>query len=887
MKKTQRSKLVLLRLFRSVVQQKIYQQVLAARRPIAVTLMLCGLSLVATGLAVDQGSSASLSEAPVGQKSMDVQHDLSPPLRDMVAQPQDPADLLPHQTENEEGEQRGVPPALAPKAPAKPITTSNLTPQGPVFCPATIVQNFPGMTASPGNTFATDASGAVGPNHFVAAVNFSAAIYDKSGNLLMGPFPTAQFWNGFSGGPCGGGWSDVVVLYDRAADRWFVSRFAARNTPASPAPFTDWYQCFAISQTPDPTGPYYRYAFAIDFNEFNDYPKFGIWPDAYYMTSDRNKIFPGLGNFVCAFDRNNMLTGQPAGSVVFKLNNNGHRAGMLPADWDGHTPPPAGSPDYFIKTLDPNEGWPSYAIQIWTLQVNWTTSTFTLSLATTLTPDPFNSALCGDSQNCIPQPSTSQGLDSLTGGRPSFRLAYRNFGNHETLTFAQTVDLGDESPVHAGIRWYELRKTGGVWSIFQQSTFAPDADNRWIGSLAMDEGGNMAMGYNVSGSVYPSLRVGGRLASDAPGSMSEQFTLQAGSGAQTGSVFWGDYSQTTLDPADDCTFWHVGSFQPVTSNQESWATEIGAFRFCDCRADLGVTKSVSPIGSVAAGTNASYTITLTNNGPRTAGNVTLSDNVPAETGFVSITAPNDWDCATPAVGGSGPVTCTKQSVASGEVATFTIVAKVKCSVANGTTVKNTASAIATTPPDDNSANDSASASFTVSNPVPVVTASVAISQLKQNNHELVNVGLAASVTDGPCPTSPLVVQVFSNEDDQPSNGDDQFSPDAKDIGVGTLSLRQERVGSGDGRVYLIVVQATDTAGGTGFATVTVVVPHDSSGSSIASINSQAAAAKNYADTHNGAPPPGYFIVGDGPVNGPKQSPAAMKSAKTLRGGKRH
>lgn len=209
-------------------------------------------------------------------------------------------------------------------------------------------------------------------------------------------------------------------------------------------------------------------------------------------------------------------------------------------------------------------------------------------------------------------------------------------------------------------------------------------------------------------------------------------------------------------------------------------------------------------------------------------------------------------------------------MANGEMAAFTVVATVKCSVPNGTQVKNTASASAATPPDDNSSNDSATASFTVNNPAPVVTASVAMSQLKQNNHNLVNVGLAASASDGACPNPPLVVQVFSNEPDQPSSGEDHFSPDAKDIAPSTLRLRQERVGDGPGRVYLIVVMATDTAGGTGFATTTVVVPHDSSEGSISSINSQAAAAKNYADTHNGAPPAGYVVVGTGPVDGPKQ-----------------
>src|SRR5262249_22045624 len=182
-----------------------------------------------------------------------------------------------------------------------------------------LVRSFPGI-ATPsgfmGTPFATDATGAAGPDHYLQAVNFSAAIYDKTGNLLLGPFSRAQFWNGFSG-PCGGGWSDVIVQYDHDAQRWFVSRFARQNN-VSPL---NWYQCFAISQTSDPTGQYNRYAFLIDAEEFNDYPKFGIWPDAYYMTADRDKIFPGKGNFVAAFERSKMLAGLPAASVIFKLDN--------------------------------------------------------------------------------------------------------------------------------------------------------------------------------------------------------------------------------------------------------------------------------------------------------------------------------------------------------------------------------------------------------------------------------------------------------------------------------------------------------------------------------------------------------------------------------------
>lgn len=798
-----------------------------------------------------------------------VAHDTSPPLREMI----------------------GNAPMVGQPAAAIPQALNLFSQPVPLDPPGlAIFQNFPGF-AAPGGPLpglnASDTSGAVGPDHYVQTVNNFAAssrtvgatIYDKQGNIVSGPFSTSSWWNGFSFAPCAFAFSDEVVMYDRAAQRWVVTRFTAQQ--ASVQPFTNWYQCFAISQTSDPTGPYNRYAFFIDATEFNDYPKIGIWPDAYYMTADRDKIFVpgGKGNFVMAFERNKMLANQPAQSIVFKIDNNGLRSGMLPADWDGDAPPPPGSPNYLVRTLDPNIGWPVSAVQVWTLQVDWTNATGTLTLQNSLTPAPFNSSLCDvlnnkNFQSCIPQPNTSQGLDPQAGGRPMFRLAYRNFGDHEALTFNQAVDAGD-FPNHSGIRWYELRKGGAnPWSIYQQSTFAPDADHRWMGTMAMDDAGNIAVGYNVSSSsVFPSLRVAGRMASDPLGAMTEELTLQAGGGSYTGATQFADYSQMELDPADDCTFWFTGTYQPITSNGYTWATKIGAFRFPDCVADLAVTKSRSPSGLVNAGTNVTYTITVTNNGPNGAGNVTLADSVPAGTSFVLLLAPLGWNCTTPKLGSSRAITCKKSIVANGESAQFVVVATINCNVPDGTVINNTANVSASTPPDNNTANNSQGVSFTVKNPAPIVSTSVALSMLPQNNHDLVNVGLAATATDGACPApTNFAVQVFGNEDDETPTDSmgTVFSPDAKNIAVATLELRQERVDTGNGRVYLIVVTATNAGGATGFATVTVVVPLSSSAANIATVNALAAAAKAFADSNHGAPPAAYFVIGDGPVIGPKQ-----------------
>ncbi|HEV8489153.1 MAG TPA: DUF11 domain-containing protein [Candidatus Limnocylindrales bacterium] len=805
------------------------------------------VALGGASMAIGTSPTSSHAASPASTAVRDAHHDTSAPLRDIVSR----------STAGSAGLAGGATPTTAIQAAGPTIQSST---------GLTFVQNFDGIATPSGttSTWASDADGDVGHDHYMEATNFSAAIYTKTGALVLGPFSTANFWDDFDA-PCGGGWTDVIVLYDQAADRWFVSRFARENS-VSPL---NWYQCFAISQTSDPTGSYYRYAFLIDAEEFNDYPKFGIWPDAYYMTADRDKIFPGTGNFVAAFEREKMLTGASAQSIVMKLDNNGNRAGMLPADWDGDTPPPAGSPGYFVKTLDTNTGWPEDALEIWQLDVDWALGTGNLSVHATLDPADFDSAVCDLDQDCIPQPDTTNGLDPLAGGRPMFRLAYRNFGDHEAMVFNHTVEAAEDQ---AAVRWYELRKSGAdPWSIYQQQTFAPDENHYWIGSVAMDRAGNAALVYNVSGTdVYPSIRVAARLAGDPLNSIEEQATIHAGSGSQTGFVFWADYSSLTLDPADDCTFWSAATYQPVTSDLQTWATRISAFRLPDCVTDLEITKSASPPGPITAGTDVTWSIDVTNNGPRGAGNVSVTDDVPAGTSFVSISAPG-WSCTTPPIGDFGAIGCGRDELADGASSTIAVVATVDCSTPNGTLIMNTTTIGAETPPDSDLDNNSATAGFTVHNPVPVVIASVLLDMIPQNNHELVNVGLAASATDGACPDPAVVVNVYGNEDDEtPTAPGTVFSPDATGLAPGTLRLRSERVSTGDGRVYLIVVTATDEAGGTGFATLTVTVPKSSAAKSIASVTALASAAKAFADANGGAAPPGYFVIGDGPIIGPKQ-----------------
>ncbi len=431
-----------------------------------------------------------------------------------------------------------------------------------------------------------DPVGDVGPRHYIQAVNVAFSIYDKLGNVLVGPTPINSLWAGF-GGPCDvQNNGDPMVRYDPLADRWVISQFALPG-----------HQCFAVSRTSDPVaGGWYLYAFPTP--AFPDYPKIGVWPDGYYMGTQRG--FPGGGLDVYAFERANMLNGLPALSVSIFVP--APSLFLLPSDLDGPAPP-IGTPNFFLRQIDGNVFGGLDRLEVFAFKVNWGSpllSTFTGPVS--LPTDPFDSVLCGGGLigACIPQPPPGPKLESLTvwAMQP---LHYRNFGSHETLTVNHTVDVGGD---HAGVRWYELRRPpAGAWSIFQQGTHAPDAEHRWMGSVAMNKAGALAVGYSVSSStVFPGIRYAGREAFDLPGTLSlGETTLVAGGGSQTHfSTRWGNYSSMDVDPVDDCTFWYTAEYYTATS-VAGWATQIGAFKLADCAAPTPPTLAPSHQVGLAVG----------------------------------------------------------------------------------------------------------------------------------------------------------------------------------------------------------------------------------------------------------------------------------------------
>jgi hypothetical protein len=511
---------------------------------------------------------AANKDVLVGQS---YKNDVSPPLRSIPPLPWTPG---------QKREANENPPLILSDHKDVPDTVVQQT-FGLLAMPAPIL-NFNGI-AFPGvncNCAPPDTNGEVGATQYVQMVNEGYQVFNKgTGASVLGPVAIDTLWSGF-GAPCNAGSGDPVVLYDQLANRWLVSQFAGVST------ITD--ECIAISTTSDATGSYFRYGFHLGSN-FMDYPHLSVWPDGYYMGAN---IFNSsgtqyLGPQPFVFDRARMLNGQSASFQTTSGPLSASLSYMLPADLDGSILPPAGAPNPYLGTA--GNTWPLYRFHVdWATPAN---TSFTSS--SSLTPAGW-SELCAGTRNCVPQPGTTTRLDGI-GDRAMFRSAYRRFADgHEALVGNKSVSAGGVS----GIRWWEISNvTAGTPSFVQQSTYQPDTTWRWMGSIAMDQAGNLAVGYSASSSsVNPSLRYAGRLATDPPSQLSQgEATLFAGLGSQSGtSNRWGDYSDLTVDPSDDCTFWYTNEYYPSGVSQFNWRTRIGSFTFPTCGGGPGPTATPVP-----------------------------------------------------------------------------------------------------------------------------------------------------------------------------------------------------------------------------------------------------------------------------------------------------
>ena len=529
-------------------------------------------------------SQSTKSSNHVAEVSSELKHDVSPALRTIPPM----VDFRRPRQKFRLRKRPNVPIRTAPD----PTVQSSPGPLVDTIAGLNILGVGAGFTG-PGGAFRvdsvpSDSNGVVGATQFVEWVNTSFAVFDKeTGAVVYGPAAGNTLWSGFGGGCETNNDGDPIAQYDKAKNRWVMTQFSVSSTP--------YLQCVAVSTTSDATGPYYRYAFQMP--NFPDYPKLGVWPDAYYVTFLMYDDETFLGPRICAFDRSRMLKGAAATQqcVQFSPFSPDIDANLLPSDLDGATPPPPGSPNYLLGFgLSPPVNGQYASLELWKFHVDWENpANNTLAGPTSIPVSPFSLPI--DIFFAIPQLGTTQRLDSLSD-LLMYRLAYRNFGDHESLVVNHAIALGTAS---VGVRWYELRNPGGTPILNQQGTYARDSNFRWNGSIAMDKAGDIALGYSVSSSaMHPAIRYTGRVPSDPLGTMEVEKSIMEGGGSQPDSGGrWGDYTTMSVDPVDDCTFWFVNQYLQ-TSGDFNWSTRIASFIFPRC-ASLGTAPVIS--GLPAAG----------------------------------------------------------------------------------------------------------------------------------------------------------------------------------------------------------------------------------------------------------------------------------------------
>ena len=437
----------------------------------------------------------------------------------------------------------------------------------------TLLDNFDGI---PGNGDPSDPSLAVGPNHIVQVVNWQLAVYTKKGAMygstgmsLKGPVASNSIFSGF-GGRCEGMASgadatdrgDMLVRYDQLAGRWVFIQ------PVFSSPYA---MCYAVSTTGDPLGSYARYEFARA--EFPDYPRLGVWPDGYYVTTSAGDTV--VQKRVCVADRTKMLAGQAATEqCVGKSGVNF----LNPADLDGTMLPPSGAPNILLAAggTQLQSVYSDDGIYVYKMHVDWTTpSATTLTGPTKITVASYNYLCNGQLTSCVPQQGTTTKLDAQ-GDKLMQRLAYRNFGDHQSLVITHSINGPSTG---GGVRWYEFRvDAAGNVTLYQQSTFVPDASYRWLASAAMDSRGDIGIGYSFGdASSYPGQRFAARSAADPLGTLGfHESVVAAGQAAQISGLRWEDFSTTVIDPSDDATFWYMGDY--YKSGAKSRSIHIGSFR---------------------------------------------------------------------------------------------------------------------------------------------------------------------------------------------------------------------------------------------------------------------------------------------------------------------
>lgn len=420
-----------------------------------------------------------------------------------------------------------------------------------------------------------DTDMAVSDQYVIQTVDNVFTIYNKSDlSVVEGPDALTLPWSGFGTGSCStpGSGDDFVVRYDKAAARWLLALPIFGDTEGR------YWFCLAVSTSSDPTGTYYLYAVPETGSSHPiwDYPKIGIWTDAYYVGF--NLISPKpvyLGPQACALDRASMLQGiQPAAMQCF-FQHSDTDSFMLPADISGGNQPVPGEPEFFLDIAQGSDGKHD-RLNLWSFHVD-----FTDSANSTFTSRPLtvNSFMEGSGFVAEPHGDLNSRSDRLM-----VPLAWR-----QTADGIEHLVVNDAT-VSDGItteQWFDITSPNGIPTVAQQGTLSSDLhDNFWMGSANIDNAGNIALGFSSSSrKIDPAIMFTGRLATDPLDTLEPIQNVIAGGGYQGGSGNqWGDHSIMTVDPTDDCTFWYSNEYYSAAGNDTTlWSTRIISFQFNTCQ----------------------------------------------------------------------------------------------------------------------------------------------------------------------------------------------------------------------------------------------------------------------------------------------------------------
>ncbi|MCO5300845.1 MAG: fibronectin type III domain-containing protein [Candidatus Nanopelagicales bacterium] len=630
----------------------------------SVALLSSAAIVFSSLVAVAPAASADDKPGSAPEVTSAVAHDTSPPLRELAKMSENLPSLVepsPRAVLNRPIPQDRIDAVINGSGWVPPVISDPTGPEPNTEMPA-ISGSFEGLNNIAGYN-PPDTVGDVGTNHYMQMTNVKFQIWNKSGTSVFGPADNNTLWAGF--GECGTtNDGDPIVMHDQFADRWLASQFSVSGT--------GFHECVAVSTTADPTGTWYRYQF--DYTGFPDYPKFGVWPDGYYVTYNMFNAAGTafLGAKTCAMNRAAMLTGA---AVTQQCFDRAEEWSLLPSDADGSTPPPLGSPNYIL-----GEHWSDNTkLTMYKFHVDWATpanSTFTGPISLSVAPYIGACWLGVDRGRCVPQPGTSQRLEAL-GGKTMYRLAYRNFGDHESLVTNHTVAMDGQTGLTAqtGVGWYEIRQPNAATPQVYQDGVTADPNGstfRWMGSIAMDKQGNMALGYSTSNATpgansFPSIRYIGRKIWDPLNQMAQaESVIMAGSGVQTGgstqySGRWGDYSSMNVDPTDDCTFWYTNEYVQTTG-AGNWRTRIAKFKFPGCN---GTPPTAS---SSIDGLPGNSSVDVAFSAAATAADLPV-------TKYTVTAAPGGASCTTTPGVTPDPLTCKVTGLTNGQPYTFTVKAR--------------------------------------------------------------------------------------------------------------------------------------------------------------------------------------------------------------------